>query len=332
MGSSITSNVNLAEILKDAPRNIIIQDAFTKAHSVLSKYDRVMCSISGGSDSDVVLDICSRLDLEKKIHYVWFDTGMEYEATKRHLQYLEGHYGIKIRKERAIQPIPVTCRAEGVPFLSKQVSEYIMRLQRHDFDFANGDRSFDKLYAEYPCCKSALEWWCNCKPGYHPHSRLEIGWNKGLKEFLIQNPPPFKISSKCCLYAKKEPAHRLIHANGYGLTIVGVRKAEGGARSTKYKSCFTMGDDRKASEYRPIFWVSNSDKKEYCEHYHIRHSDCYEVYGMRRTGCVGCPCSCSPERELELLRKYEPKLFHAASSIFLDSYAYLNEYKRFRGK
>ncbi len=289
-----------------------------------------MCSISGGSDSDVILDICSRLDPEKKIHYVWFDTGMEYLATKSHLQYLEDHYGVKIQRERAIKPIPVTCKTYGVPFLSKQVSEFVMRLQRHGFDFAKGDRSFEELYAEYPRCKSALEWWCNCKPGNRPHSRLEIGWNMGLKEFMIQNPPSFQIANKCCKYAKSGPAYRLIQKNGYELRISGVRKAEGGARSSTYKNCFSQGDSGKISEYRPIFWFSNADKKEYCDHYGIRHSDCYEVYGLRRTGCVGCPCSCCPEAELDVLLRYEPKLFHAALNTFADSYAYMEAYRAFR--
>ena len=41
------------------------------------------------SDSDIVLDLCEQFDESKKITYVYFDTGLEFEATKRHLNYLE---------------------------------------------------------------------------------------------------------------------------------------------------------------------------------------------------------------------------------------------------
>lgn len=81
--------------------------------------------------------------------------------------------------------------------MSKQVSEFIQRLQRHKFKFE--DKSFDELYAEYPKCKSALQWWCNRNKTYS----FNISGHKYLKEFLIANPPTFNISNKCCKYAKK---------------------------------------------------------------------------------------------------------------------------------
>ena len=66
------------------------------------KYKKIVCSISGGSDSDVMLDICWRCDKDNKIEYVWFDTGLEYQATKNHLRALEEKYGIEIKKYKAI--------------------------------------------------------------------------------------------------------------------------------------------------------------------------------------------------------------------------------------
>lgn len=53
------------------------------------KYKNIFCSISGGADSDIVFDICYRCDTENKCRYVYFDTGLEYEATKKHIKYLE---------------------------------------------------------------------------------------------------------------------------------------------------------------------------------------------------------------------------------------------------
>ena len=86
--------------------NLII--AWTKIND--PNYKNILCAISGGSDSDVMLDICFRCDKDKKIDYVWFNTGLEYQATKDHLKYLEKKYGIKIIPYNAIMPIPTACR------------------------------------------------------------------------------------------------------------------------------------------------------------------------------------------------------------------------------
>lgn len=86
------------------PKNTIILDNIVKAWSIINNkgYKNIVCSISGGSDSDVMLDIIQKVDIDKKVRYVWFDTGLEYEATKRHLEYLEKRYGIKIEREREL--------------------------------------------------------------------------------------------------------------------------------------------------------------------------------------------------------------------------------------
>jgi 3'-phosphoadenosine 5'-phosphosulfate sulfotransferase (PAPS reductase)/FAD synthetase len=58
--------------------------------------------VSGGADSDVTLDL---LELVKpdgcELIYVFFDTGLEYDATKRHIDALEAKYGITIHRRRA---------------------------------------------------------------------------------------------------------------------------------------------------------------------------------------------------------------------------------------
>ena len=60
-----------------------------------------------------MLDIVWRCDKNNKVEYVWFDTGLEYQATKDHLKYLENKYGIDIKVHRAIKPIPSTCKQYG---------------------------------------------------------------------------------------------------------------------------------------------------------------------------------------------------------------------------
>ena len=320
---------SLDELLQTCPVNQIIGDNLVRAWSKINsqKYQQILCSISGGSDSDDMLDIVWRCDKNNKVVYIWFDTGLEYQATKEHLKYLEEKYKITIHPYKAIKPIPISCRMYGEPFLSKQVSEFIQRLQRHDFQWE--DEDFDTLYKKYPKCKSALEWWCNTKQS----KRLSIVQNKWLKEFIIANPPDFQISNKCCQYAKKDVAHKVLKEGirGYlpfDLQIVGIRKAEGGARSTAYKSCFDETDTG-CDNYRPLFWYKDSDKGDYEIAYGIEHSKCYTEYGLKRTGCAGCPFGRDFEFELEVIEKYEPKLFKAVNNIFGQSYEYTRAYRSF---
>lgn len=325
----ILGEKTLTRLLENCPKNQTIGDNLVRAWSKInsSKYDKIVCSISGGSDSDVMLDICTKCDKDNKIEYVWFDTGLEYQATKEHLKYLEEKYGIEIRPYKAIKPIPLTCKQYGQPFLSKRVSEYAGRLQKHGFKWE--DKPFDELYREYPKCKAALRWWCN---GWGVNSRINIAYNKWLKEFMVQNPPDFRISNICCKYAKKDVSHKLISDFGYDLNIVGVRRAEGGTRATSYTSCFDENGKSKNGtydNYRPLFWYKNSDKEDYESHYEVTHSRCYTEYGLTRTGCAGCPYGRDFEKELGIIEKYEPKLFVAVNNIFGASYKYTRMYREF---
>lgn len=279
-----------------------------------------------GSDSDLMLDMLYRLDPPKKIVYIWLDTGLEYEATKRHLKEIEEKYGISVIPLKAKKAIPAVVKEYGVPFISKQVSEFTSRLQRHNFQWE--DESYEVLSARYPKCLSALRWWCNVHEG---NSKFNISIvNPWLKEFIIQNPPDFKISNKCCHYAKKTVAHDFMKNSDYDLECVGVRKLEGGARSSAYKSCFTPHSDSKIAQYRPLYWFSNQSKQIYKDACNITYSDCYEIWGMKRTGCAACPFGREFEFELECIQKYEPKLYKAVNNIFGKSYEYTRKYRQFQ--
>jgi hypothetical protein len=69
------------------------------------------------------------------ITYYWIDTGLEYTATKEHLNFLEKEYGIEIQRIKPKKSIPTCVKQYGVPFLSKYVSEQMMRLQAHGFQW-----------------------------------------------------------------------------------------------------------------------------------------------------------------------------------------------------
>lgn len=321
--------MSFTDLLNSAP-TAESQNTFSKGYIVLQRcHGPIMCGISGGSDSDVLLDVvikCAQA-AQAEVKYVFFNTGIEFSATLEHLDYLEQRYNIKIERVKARKPVPLACKQYGVPFLSKYVSDMISRLQRHGFKFE--DKSFEKLVTEYPKCKGALKWWCNLNGN---GSSFNISAYPMLKEFLIKYPPNFKISDKCCHYSKKLPSREYCKLNDVSLVVLGIRKAEGGIRSTAYKSCYTesFNSTDPWSSWRPLFWFTDADKQYYVDHNRLSHSACYTMYGLKRTGCAGCPFGSNFEIELQVLRKYEPKLYKAVLNIFGDSYEYTRAYLKFR--
>ena len=345
-------SLSIGEFLDLSPDNPEIANAFAKMQQHLDRCDKAQVSISGGADSDVMLDLVLRADKDRKASFVFFNTGIEYEATKRHLKYLEIKYGTEIKEIKAKVPVPVACRKYGQPFLSKSISKKIQELQRHGFKwedkpclellekycnelteneaFKNGElkRGVCEKYGRYwRGCANAILWWCNENGD---KSRFNIEYTSFLKEFMIENPPGFAISKECCECSKKNVAKEAVKADECDLVMVGVRKAEGGIRSTSYSSCFSDATPKTVAQFRPLFWFTNTDKEEYEEIFGVTHSDCYTVYGLDRTGCVGCPFGQNFEFELEVTKQNEPKLYKAVNKIFGDSYEYTRRYYEYR--
>lgn len=311
--------------------NATVLNAILKARDVLFRHERIVASISGGSDSDVVLDMIERNKGEgKQVRYVWFDTGLEYQATRDHLDYLEKKYGVTIERIRAEKPIPLCVKQYGVPFISKFVSQMIMRLQKAGFQWE--DEPFEDLVRRYPNCVSPLKWWCNKKPKPTKQKKdaFNIEGHPFLKEFLIENPPPFRIADECCSYAKKKVAKAFNKKINADLDVVGVRKFEGGIRATQYKTCYSqeIGTDH----FRPVFWLTDEDKRFYEQAFGVVHSDCYTRYGLKRTGCVGCPFARNVSEELKIIEAFEPKLYKAVINVFGASYEYTRKYREYRAR
>lgn len=317
----------MSELLRLFPNNSTILEAVLKTEDHINRVaqegGRIMVSISGGSDSDIMLDMFERLGYDdSEVVYVWFDTGLEYDATKRHLRYLEEKYGIKIHRRRSKKTVAQACKEHGVPFLSKRDSMYIDRLQSHGFDWSDGD--VDELANRFGSCVAALKWWTNTHGGKHVVDR-----SFGLKLFLMHEPPP-PISDKCCNEVKKRPAKSAVKDYNATLNVVGVRKAEGGVRALIYTSCFSEKTNTEVAKFRPIFYFTDQDKQAYKDFCGVTYSDCYEVWGFKRTGCCCCPFGSDFEKELETVKQREPKLYAAACKIFGPSYEYTRKYRKFK--
>ena len=317
----------------------------------LIEYPNAICSYSGGSDSDIMLHLIETVrDFFKlpPVHYVFFNTGLEMEAIKRHVREMAKFYGVTITEHRPPKKnIVQSAREHGQPFMSKIVSTGLEGVQKKNIplsiaaEYANAEDKTAKraeLKARYPKCESEINFLCGCnsKGEPRPEIQLVIGSSKYLLDFITENPIPFKISCKCCDYCKKQVAHKV--QKPFDMVITGERRAEGGMRSVPRKDNTSMCFSETANgqyRLRPLYYVSDTDKQWYKDYHEIRYSDAYEVYGLKRTGCCGCSISSKATEDLEKIRSFEPNLVEAAWNVFGDSYRYrqqYNEYKSLRRK
>lgn len=332
----------------DAPAKFLaIQSIIAKR---LKQHPKAICSYSGGSDSDIMIDIIERTRKVfglSPVKYVFFNTGLEMKATKDHVKAVAKKYGVEIEECRPKINIVQASRTHGIPFVSKIMSSGLSDWQKKGVPLSIAeeyDNAKDKavkrkeLKERYPKCESVINFLCCCNSAGDPRPNIQLVINssKYMRDFISEYPPDFKISAKCCDYCKKQIAHKV--QKDYEMIITGERRAEGGMRSVPRKDntslCFT---ETSSGQYRlrPLYYVSDKDKAWYKEYYSITYSDAYEVYGMKRTGCCGCPISYRAVDDLELIRPYEPNVVKAAWNIFGKSYEYrkkYNEYKENRKK
>jgi hypothetical protein len=107
--------IDLNALIDSAPQRYNIVITLLKAHSVLSRHRKIATSVSGGSDSDIITDLIELVKPDYcETKYVFFDTGLEYEATKRHLGEVEQRYGVTIDRRKPRKTIPTACREYGI--------------------------------------------------------------------------------------------------------------------------------------------------------------------------------------------------------------------------
>lgn len=311
----------------------------------LTQHPNAICSYSGGADSDILIDLIERTrDIFglKPVKYAFFNTGLEMRATKDHVKATAARYGVEIPEYRPKVNIVQASRKYGIPFVSKIMSAGLSEWQKKGVPLtvaeeynaaADKQAKRQELRDRYPGCESVLNFLCCCnsKGEPRPNIQLVINSSKYMRDFISECPPGFRISAKCCDYCKKQVAHSV--QKDFEMIITGERRDEGGMRSVPRKDntalCFTETSNGQY-RLRPLYYVSDSDKAWYKNRYGIRYSDAYEVYGLTRTGCCGCPISFKAVDDLELIRPYEPNVVKAAWAIFGKSYEYRNMYNEYK--
>lgn len=322
---------------------------FTAIQSIIAKrlreHPNAIGSYSGGSDSDIMIDLIERtrkLFNLPPVKYAFFNTGLEMQATKNHVMEVAEKYGVEIEEFRPKTNIVQATRKYGVPFVSKIMSAGLSGWQKKNVPLSIAqeyDQAEDKqakraeLKERYPNCEGTINFLCCCNSAGEPRPNIQLVINssKYMRDFIEEYPPDFQISADCCVHCKKNVAHKI--QKDYEMVITGERRDEGGMRSVPRKDntalCFA---ETSSGQYRlrPLYYVSDKDKEWYKNYYGIRYSDAYEVYGLTRTGCCGCPISYKAVDDLELIRPYEPNVVKAAWNIFGKSYEYRKKYNEYK--
>lgn len=311
----------------------------------LREHPNAICSYSGGSDSDLLIDLIERVRKMFKlpsVEYAFFNTGLEMQATKDHVKATAEKYGVEIKEHRPKVNIVMATKRYGVPFVSKIMSAGLGEWQKKQVPLSIADeydQAEDKaakrqeLRERYPKCESVINFLCCCNAAGEPRPNIQLVINssKYMRDFIGEHPPDFQISADCCTYCKKNVAHAI--QKPFEMIITGERRDEGGMRSAPRQDntslCFT---ETSTGQYRlrPLYYVSDADKAWYKEYHGLRYSDAYEVYGLTRTGCCGCPISYKAVDDLEKIKPYEPNVVRAAWNIFGKSYLYRQQYNDYK--
>lgn len=279
-----------------------IMNTMAKMAFHLQMHESICVSVSGGSDSDIIVHMIATYFREclPKIHFVFINTGLEYAATKRHIEEIQEKYDITIETIRG-ESVVTAVRKYGLPIISKEYSHIIDGVQRNAGE--SYVRKLNQTREESP--------------------RYAISKKqRALAQYLIDND--IRISDKCCDVSKKKPAHQFYRTIGADLVITGERQSEGGQRATAHKDCFEHG--KTIDKYMPLFFWNDETKQWYKEDEGIRYSDCYEIWGMKRTGCVGCPFGSDVGMELDMIREYEPNMYKACMNVFGESYRLMDKF------
>ena len=160
-----------------------------KMQQYFREHDNILISVSGGSDSDCIVHLVCKYFPEYlgKCNFVFINTGLEYDATKRHLCDLENRYGISIERIRGVSVVTAV-RQYGFPILSKIKSKFLNYYLR-------GVPSGEKYVF---------------MDGYKVARLQFTEGQKNLARYLKENG--IMVSEKCCEVSKKKPIYIYIAA------------------------------------------------------------------------------------------------------------------------
>lgn len=274
-------------------------------------------SFSGGKDSTVILAIikmCEEIYTIPKhgIKAVFCDTGIELAATRQFVNWVRDNWYGNVQIIRPEKSFYHVTKEYGKPMKSKMKSEYLSRYQRGKSESAK-QFSFKQLMAIDDTKDNPSQ--------YYKSTKLA---NKDLH--LMHPDFDIQVSNKCCDILKKKPFldwKKQNHMKGY---LTGLRSSEGGARELATikrvqaggKLCTATRGDTIIK--MPIIDWTDEDVDQFIKQYKVPLSKAYTEYGMRRTGCMGCPFARELKDNLKVLWDYEPNRYKASMVFLKDVY------------
>lgn len=339
-----------------------IEDALFRIKDLYAKTDGKCClSFSGGKDSTVVAELIIMAQKKynlPRIPFVFADTKVEYDAIYEFVDWFsKNKYPVEIVKPS--KPFGRVLKEYGLPFASKIKSQFLHSYQNNNSYeyYLNKDASNleEKLQHRHKSVGELIsgnmlkkinkddEVYYELRPellDLAKQQNIEIDKNWTLlikngkvssrerlanKHMHVLHPShEYKIASKCCDYVKKQPFYKYYADNGILGYFTGVRIEEGGVRAIQYKTCTAtkVVNGVKMWHKMPIFDWTDDNVNEFIEVFNVKISDVYTVYGLERSGCIGCPFSKQLEKNLEALHKHEPKKYKAVQNwlgkVYLD--------------
>lgn len=295
----------MSEFLKVAVENAIerIQRHYKETEG------KIYLSYSGGKDSTVLAHLIMMANLPMNIPFVFANTGIEMDATLRFVKEFP-YDNVVIVKPR--KPFAQVLKEYGKPALSKIKSSCLSTYQNHVEEPLKTARARQMITGIRERDGVQI-------PGSRNSTKLA---NKHMH--FIHPDTEIKFANMCCQYMKKYPFKDFAKENEMNGAYSGVRVAEGGARAMAYKTCTVVTEvkGKKHIMSLPIYDWSDEIVEEFIEYYDIKLSDAYEVYGCKRTGCIGCPFSPNLKEELKVLYEYEPLKYKAVMKWMQDVFVY----------
>ena len=152
----------------------------------LREHPKAICSYSGGSDSDILIDLIERVRMVFRlppVEYVYFNTGLEMKAIKDHVGSAAEKYGVKITAHRPKVGIVQASRTYGIPFVSKIMSAGLEEWQKKGIPLSisqeyedAGDKAAKRqeLKERYPKCESVINFLCCCNSAGEPRPDIQL--------------------------------------------------------------------------------------------------------------------------------------------------------------
>ena len=268
-------------------------------------------AFSGGKDSTVILALikmCEEIYTipEDGIKAVFYDTGIELGATRDFVRWCkdsEWYSNIEIIRPKVT--FKWILDNYGKPMKSKIKSDFISRYQKK-----NNMNAFKYLIYEQSSTGKK-------------YIKTKIA-DKDLH--ILSKDFDISVSNNCCEFLKKRPSMDFAKENDMKGQITGIRTSEGGARELATikrvqaggKLCtVTRGD---TIIKMPIIDWTDEDVDQFIKQYKVPLSKAYTEYGMRRTGCMGCPFARELKDNLKVLWDYEPNRYKASMVFLKDVY------------